>query len=266
MAEPQGSLAHPVQQDPFQQIVNVHWRDKSQATHVAFLIVLQRDNTDLAFHSEPPPAPEDGTFPPPPNYYGGEHYVSTAFRYYSGSIGVGQPFTSPWAFIDGEWFSALSGISIEGMPVNEVSPFWFDRTTFGEDERAAGTGSPVSWNWIDPGGGEIDIPVPGWPLINFKAGIAGIEMNGDEYTGNKFAYGDGSNPAVWLYEAAGPTDRFLENFPPALTIEFLGNSYSVIGAKVVPTLVGSGLLLQPRDSAEPNNPGVLWVLAERITS
>lgn len=264
MADSYGSKAKPVALDPFQNIVEVHWKKKlDTATHVAFSIILQADGTDTAFHSEA--APDSGTSPAPDGYFGGEYYASTALRYYSGSLSVGEPTQSPWARVGGEWFSAISGVSVEGMPVNEVSPYWFDRVTLGEDERAASTDIDPSWNWIDPTGDEIAIPVPGFPLINFKAGGAGVEMNGPYYTGGKFAFDGGLGSPVWLYERAGPSDRFLENFPPPLTIAFLGNHYSVIGAKVVPSLI-STVIRQPRVGGDPTSPGLLWVLAERITA
>lgn len=255
MAQAYGSREHPVNLGPFRRIVNVHWRDRF--SHLAFAVQLKYDSSDTRFHSLPPP--DSGTFPPPPDYYGGEGFASTAFRYLGGA---GPAATLTAGFSNNSWIGV--DFDAAGMPSNPVSPFWFNRTNFTEDDRAIALGIDQQWHWVEPAGEEIDIPVPFHPGLKFKAGPASLEMYGPYYTGEKFAYQVTGDP-VWLWQAAGPTSLSLGVFPPPeVQVEYKDEIFTMIGARVTQS-VALDAVRMPRDSATPSDSGTLWVLLERNT-
>lgn len=148
MADAYGTKAKPVQQDPFQHIVSVHWRDKQKdILALAFAIRMQ-----LFVRSV-------------------EGGAEISLRYWnplSYTVAVPPLFWNAWVLDTEGWGGAPSQIHVTGLPPLGPAPDY--------DWTPGALAPPVAGcRWVDPSGGAMDILVPIGDHRAFQAGVAAIE-------------------------------------------------------------------------------------------
>ncbi|MER9355572.1 hypothetical protein NKI61_20080 [Mesorhizobium sp. M0514] len=244
MPGPYGSLANPVELDPFQQIVNVHWGSPYIAANIAISVATIFD-VEIG--------PGGG-----PAYIAPFSFYSTTLATYSyptdGGLGEFLRFSG------GSWHEISGEVAVSGEPALP-GPYGFSRWQW---QGIDGAGLKAPFFSFAPGEeGEALVPtVPGHSGEHFTDGLAGnvvlkaqgfvpggpFSSPGGETTIEMWETGQSSGPGFGI-----PTIQSAETASlsvAGMTVEIAGKTYAAIGTKII---VEEGLYPE----------GQFWVLFKR---
>ncbi|TIL94517.1 MAG: hypothetical protein E5Y73_11400 [Mesorhizobium sp.] len=267
MAEAYGSLANPVQLDPFQQIIRVHW--KKRQTYVAFALRLEA----VEVLTGGPESAPSGPLLSPTTGYDSQWLLESRYRYRSGSVVFpGVPPSAESVYLDDEeeWVGPIHDFVVNGLPDLEdgsaghatYAPWQAASIQYGLTESSAG-------RWVDPSGEELPIAVPGFPSLNFKQGAPAASIFGPTF-GAPAGYELQPNSGLYTYLAPYEAHAVHSEFAivSGVTVTYASGEYEVFGARAVPfTPAGVSVgkvLVGPGESGETATPHLLWVLCKRI--
>lgn len=293
MPGPYGSLANPVELDPFQQIVAVHW---TSVKYIAFpLLILRRSVVkdypypggasgevtdgeqpwDWTAVAEEAPLAENPTTPNSVNYITGFQYEWAV---------APSPGYGAWGKNTGDW-GPLKIDAFEGLPslpdVHSLTPWTVVLSAYGTTNTIFSWYPRAEFQSL-AGEALLDFGIPNHESIAFQgASNATLQMRGANFTdaplqGTGF-FGDndgtvGRDPYTLSsyyckYGVTGfwnpITGEGMDHVFSPLSIEVSGIVVSHKGK----TYRGIGAAVQPDgDTLTPTTPGVLWILCERETT
>lgn len=267
MAEAYGSLANPVQLDPFQQIIRVHW--KKRQTYVAFALKLEA--VEVAFGG--PDSAPSGPLLFPTTGYDTLWLQESRYRYYSGSVvfpGVPPSGQSVYRDDEEEWVGPIHEFVVNDLPNLEDGSA--GHATYAPWQAASlqhGLTQSCFGRWIDPSGDDLPIAVPGFPALNFKQGSPAASIFGATFgapAGYELEPDSGLYTYLAPYEAPAVQSEFA--IVSGVTVTYAGADYEVFGARAVPFTRGGiavgKVLVGPGESGETATDHMLWVLCKRI--
>lgn len=252
-----GSVANPVRfANPFRKLVEVHWRDPSQITHITISLLL---DADLRFSAGGASCPGTGG-PFPPAYAGSyQSYV----RYYNNSgtiIGEGPPYNNLDYLRDGEWDvgAAPTGAVVVGLPDLSADAGRIDFSAWQYVAQAsAGVGVlPVTPQWATPSGSSLGISTPGGES-EFVTGLPVVQVQGQEFIGGPACYSGGFAEAAEIDGSLTQYGQF-SPVPDTVRIETANDgTFAPIGSALTSfsTAGVPGTFVS----------GQMWVLFEKVT-
>ncbi|MDG4903222.1 hypothetical protein P9279_22180 [Mesorhizobium sp. WSM4962] len=183
MPSPFGSLANPVQQDPFQTIIKVHWKDKKNILAVAFVVrlgaVVAGDQASPIYYS-PFGNPNVGVYHP------------TVF----------VPKTwGAYLFDETEGWIGAASFAINGLPEFGPAPNY----QIGGGVTVDVFPYALSLHWVEPTGGDLGFTTPpgeGTPRA-FRSGTASITNFDGTVTSMDFPTGITVEAGAQNYAYAG---------------------------------------------------------------
>lgn len=249
MAEAYGSLARPVQQDPFQQIINVHW---NTLTHIAFKVNVHSNVTVVN----------------PGVEYSGEFYESiTALEDAIDYLGTSelvyssQP-ASTFEGWNGRAWGPVADPTISGFPDLSGSA-----ASYGAWEYTGSDSSPLVADyprakWDDVGGAGTGIFIPDNDTAEFKQGSVSVHLEAQEITGEPRFEGIGlpyPGPPDIVFWAA----PFSLATTPISPLSFAIDDFvAILDGKAFRAMAAASL-----SSVDPESPvlvsSTLWVLCAR---
>jgi hypothetical protein len=240
-----GSKGNPVAQDPFQQIVAVHWT----APYIAarFAIALDTVPEDDIGGTGGPPFVEPFTL-----------YSTTAATYaYSGASGAAL---TDFRALSGKSWNNITGVDVADAPA-VPGPYSFGKWQWNGID-AFGTKAPFMQFEAGSQGEVIDIPVPGHSALKFNDALANnVILKAQGYAEG----GPYDNPVIGQFQkwataaVTGISPNFVRVIQDAetaalsaagMTLTYKDKTYDAIGAKVAP----------PETDFQP---GEFWVLFRR---
>ncbi len=189
MPGPYGSLAKPVELDPFSRIVGVHWGN-SLPTHIAFDITLKL-GIDLGFDE----SCTGSGIPFPTTAYWSIFLTSLQYVF-----DTGTPISSIRLMRKNIWdASTISGsgvtASLPVLPDEQSFAPWVKTATFGSFLDFSISGSKGVWKPLS--GSDLAIPVPGYSDRFFVDTLsADLAVWGDTFTGDPICIED-FGPSKW---------------------------------------------------------------------